>query len=362
MSGSDSLNVLIAGGGAAALEAAFRLQRVAELRVRTTILAPDDYLATHAMAVLVPFAAGAVPHVSLAGLASDAGARLSRGRLASVDTAAHQVITADGTAIDYDALLVAVGAIPHAHPHALTFGGPRTDERMHGLIQDVEEGFVRRIAFIVPEGATWPVPLYELALLTAERAYDMCLTPELTMVTPEATPLALFGAEASQALAKRLDDAGVTVVTGTRAEILTSRLVELRPGGDLTVDHVVTLPTFAGPAVPGLPHDRDGYLPVDDHGRVVGASDVFAAGDATHHRIKQGGLACQQADAAADAIAAQAGAAIEPQPYTPTLQGVLLTEGGAMFLRRGTSEGPDQGLLWPPTKIAGRELSRVLSA
>ena len=228
MSGSASLNVLIAGGGAAALEAAFRLQRVAELRVRTTILAPDDYLATHAMAVLVPFAAGAVPHVSLAGLASDAGARLFRGRLASVDTAAHQVITADGAAIDYAALLVAVGAIPHVHPHALTFGGPGTGERMHGLIQDVEAGFVRRIAFVVPEGATWPVPLYELALLTAGRAYDMCLTPELTLVTPEAAPLALFGAEASQALARRLNDAGVTVVTRTRAEILTSRLVEDR--------------------------------------------------------------------------------------------------------------------------------------
>jgi hypothetical protein len=67
-------NVLIAGGGAAALELAFRLQRVAGRRVRTTILAPDEHFATHAMAVLVPFAADAVPRERLAGMASDAGA------------------------------------------------------------------------------------------------------------------------------------------------------------------------------------------------------------------------------------------------------------------------------------------------
>jgi sulfide:quinone oxidoreductase len=365
MTASPPFNVLVAGGGAAALEAAFRLQRVAEQRVRTTILAPDEHFATHAMAVLVPFAAGAVPRVSLAGLASDAGARLHRGRMASVDTAEHRVITADGAAIAYDALLIAIGAVARVHPHALTFGGPGTEERMHGLIQDMEAGFVRRIAFVVPEDASWPVPLYELALLTAERAYDMCLSPELTVITSETTPLALFGARSSEILATQLADAGVRVRSGARAEIVTSRQIELHPGGErLTVDRIVTLPSFEGPAVPGLSHDAGGYLPVDVHGRVRGAPDVYAAGDVTHHRIKQGGLACQQADAAADAIAARAGATIDPAPYVPMLQGVLLTEHASTFLQRepitGRS-GADEEPLWPPTKIAGRELSRHLS-
>jgi sulfide:quinone oxidoreductase len=361
MSDSNTLNVLIVGGGSAALEAAFRLKRVAERRVRVTILAPDEYFATHAMAVLVPFAAGAVPRESLAGLAFDAGAQLRRGRMTSVDTAEHHVVTADGETIAYDALLIAVGAVPRAHPHAVAFGGPGTEERMHGLIQDLEAGFIRRIAFVVPEDATWPVPLYELALLTAERAYDMCLRPELTVVTPEEAPLALFGAEGSRTLATRLTDAGVTLLNGTHAEIVTSRLVELHPGGRrLSVDRVVTLPTFEGPAVPGLPHDAAGYLPVDAHGRVRGVPDVYAAGDATHHRVKQGGLACQQADAAAEAIAARAGTAIEPRPYTPVLQGVLLTERASTFLGRNPTadtSGADEASCWPPTKIAGRELS-----
>jgi sulfide:quinone oxidoreductase len=359
MSDPRPFNVLLVGGGTAALEAAFRLQRVAENRIRTTILAPDEYFVTHAMAVLVPFAAGAIPHESLAALASDAGAALRRGRMTAVDTDGHVVFTDFGEAIGYDALLIAVGGVPSSHPHALAFGGPGTEERMHGLVQDVEAGFARRIAFVVPAETTWPVPLYELALMLAERAYEMCLYPELTVVTSEKAPLALFGDSGSRALEARLESAGVRLVTGKRAAIVTSRLVALEPSGErLEVDRVVTLPTVAGPAVPGLPHDPDGFLPVDRHGRVAGTPDVYAAGDATNHRVKQGGLACQQADAAAESIAARAGAAIEPQPYLGILQGVLLTERDATFLGQGATEDrPDDSLWWPPTKIAGRELA-----
>ena len=53
--------------------------------------------------------------------------------------------------------------------------------------------------------------------------------------------------------------------------------------------------------------------------------DVFAAGDIANFPIKQGGLAAQQADAAAEAIAAEAGAQVDPQPFKPVLRGILLT-------------------------------------
>jgi len=367
MSGSEPFEVLIAGGGCAALEAAFRLQRVAEGRVDTTILAPDEHFATQALSVLVPFAAGHTPHESLADLASRAGARLRRGRLASVDTAERRVATDGGETIAYDALLVAVGAVQRApYPHVLAFGSPGTADRMHGLVQDLEAGYVRRIAFVVPDGASWPVPLYELALMTAERAYDVGESCELTLVTPEAAPLALFGPDVSHALATRLYAAGVTVLTGVHADVPRSGVIDLQPGGErLTVDRIVALPEAGGPAVNGLPRDAAGFLPVDRHGKVTGMADVYAAGDATTSPIKQGGLACQQADAAAEAIAAQAGAAIEPQPCRALLQGVLLTERDTTFLRREPERAEDDNtaasehaLWWPPTKIAGRELAR----
>jgi sulfide:quinone oxidoreductase len=366
MSDLQPLRVLIVGGGAAALEAAFGLQRLAGERVDVTIVAPDELFATQALAVLGPFAAGHAPREPLAGIAAKAGARFRRARMARVDVDGHQVVTTDGEAIGYDVLLVAVGAVAHErHPRALTFGSPGAGERMHGLIQDLEDGYVRRVAFVIPGDVSWPMPLYELALMTAERAYDCSAHCELMLLTAEDAPLALFGSEASRALEVRLADAGVGLLTGVHVEVLEPRLLELHPGGDrLHVDRVVTLPRLEGPSVPGLPADAGGFIPVDRHGRVAGAADVYAAGDATQFPIKQGGLACQQADAVAEAIAARAGAAVVPRPYTAMLQGVLLTEREATFLQRDAGgTGGDESALsatplwWPPSKIAGRELA-----
>jgi sulfide:quinone oxidoreductase len=371
MSDSRRAKVLIVGGGSAALEAAFHLQRLAEDRVETTILAPDEHFATQALAVLAPFGAGHVPREPLAALAADAGARLRRGRMVSVDAAGHHILTADVETLPYDALLIAVGAVQQRPwPHTLTFGTPGAGERMHGLVQDLEAGYVRRVAFLVPAGASWPVPLYELALMAAERAYEQCQHCELVVATAEDAPLGLFGAEPSRGLAGRLAKAGVTLVTGVHVDVPAARRVELHPGGRrLTVDRVVTLPVLEGPAVEGLPRDARGFLPVDRNGRVTGVDDVYAAGDATCFPIKQGGLACQQADAAAEAIAASAGADITPRPYAPILRGILLTEHAATFMLRdaGGAAGDDgraseRPLWWPPTKIAGHELGLHLDA
>ena len=63
-----------------------------------------------------------------------------------------------------------------------------------------------------------------------------------------------------------------------------------------------------GPGIDGLPADEDGFIPVDDHGRVKGVEDIYAAGDGTNFPIKQGGLGTQQADAVAEHIAHRVGA------------------------------------------------------
>src|SRR5919202_5856581 len=105
-------NVLIAGGGPAALEAALRLHRVAAGLVTTTLLAPEGDFVYRPLSVLDPFAAGGATAYPLARIAADAGAAHKPGTLARVDAAAHLAITRDGEQVPYDVLLVAAGATP----------------------------------------------------------------------------------------------------------------------------------------------------------------------------------------------------------------------------------------------------------
>ena len=85
----------------------------------------------------------------------------------------------------------------------------------------------------------------------------------------------------------------------------------LADGASLDADLVVALPQPAGPAIPGLPSDAHGFLPVDRYGHVLGAPGVWAAGDATARPLKQGGLAAQQAEVAARSLAAKLGATLD---------------------------------------------------
>jgi sulfide:quinone oxidoreductase len=356
---SGGFRVVIAGAGPAGVEAALALQRIAGDRVITTIVAPERFVHLPPTP-LSPFAAGDRYRIPLAGLA---GAGLLQGRLISVDATAREVSVGGDETLTYDALLVAIGGNQLSpYPRSLAFGAPGTEERMHGLIQDLEDGYVKRVAFVVPPGASWPLPVYELALMTAARAFDMCVSVELTLVTPEPSPLAVFGDEVSQDVARLLATAGIVVRSRVEAEMPRHNRLELSPTGErLDVHRVVTVPVLRGPAIEGLPHDGAGFLPVDPHGRVSGAPCVYAAGDATDFEIKQGGIACQQADAAAEAIAADAGVAIEPTPFKAVLRGLLLTEHDARWMQRdlGKESGGEVDE-WPRTKFVGRELLRLL--
>jgi sulfide:quinone oxidoreductase len=354
-------NVLIVGGGPAALEAALALHRLAGERVAVTLLAPESKLSYRPLSVLSPFAAGEMPTYPLGQMAADAGFTHVRGRLARVDAVAHEVVTVEGETIGYDVLVVASGARPvEPFPAATAFTGSLGDqERLHGIVQDVEAGYVRRVAFVVPPGISWPLPLYELALMLAERAYEMCAEVELHLVTPEQSPLALFGERAGAQVARLLGEAKVSVHTGAAPEITGPGRLRVAPQGrTLEVDRIVSLPRLEGPAIAGLPADPGGFLVTDAHGRVQGAPDVYAAGDVTAFAVKQGGLACQQADAAAAHIAARAGAPVAAEPFVPVLRGMLVTERSAHFMRDNRVAG--RALWWPPAKIAGRELAAYL--
>ena len=76
------LNVLIAGGGRAGLEAMLRLHRVAGPQTQVTLLAPNEEFVNHALDAVLPFATSLhAPHTELKSLAAAGSAGLCRGRV-----------------------------------------------------------------------------------------------------------------------------------------------------------------------------------------------------------------------------------------------------------------------------------------
>ena len=167
-------------------------------------------------------------------------------------------------------------------------------------------------------------------------------------------------------LAELLAQEGIEFIGSTVADVGHGYVL----AGDRRIDvnRTIALPVPAGPAIAGLPSDPSGFIAVDQHGWVSGIEDVYAAGDATTFPIKQGGLAAQQAVAAAESIAARHGTDLDPQPFRPVLRGDPRTGGQERWMRARAGDTPGEArsslraLWWPPTKISSRYLSPPISS
>jgi sulfide:quinone oxidoreductase len=355
--------IVIAGGGIAGLEALIALRHHLGAGARIDLLEAGLDLVERPMTVAEPFGAPAAKRFDLARIAADHDAALRPDRLASVELGERRVRTVRGDVLDYDALLVAVGARPDAAvPGALTFWGPRSVAALRDLLDDVVALRVSTVAFALPAGVAWALPLYELALMTAEHLREAGVDDaRLVLVTPERDPLDVFGAATASRIRALMAQRRIAL----RAQAVALRLgpdgLVLADGRTEAAERVVALPRLGGPWIGGLPHDSEGFIPTDPHGAVPGAPAVWAAGDGTAFPIKQGGLAAQQADAAAAAIAARLGAAIEPAPFRPVTRGLLLDPRGARFLKDESSDMADAALWWPPAKVATRYLAPYLA-
>ena len=265
-----------------------------------------------------------------------------------------------------------MGARLHpAFAHGLTIDDRVLDEQLHGLIQDVEGGYVHSLAFVAPSAIPWPLPIYELALMTAARAYDAQSEVSITIATPEDAPLAIFGSTVSEAVSQLLDENGIRTITSAHCAVPEPGCVSVHPGNRiLRVDRVVALPQLSGPSTPGVPGGaKGGFIPIDTHCNVRGLQNVFAAGDATDFAINHGGIAAQQADTAAEAIASLAGAPVEPKPFHPVIHAILLGADKPLYLSahvtggHGSSSQISEKPTWsPPSKIAAKYLAPYLES
>ncbi len=360
---ADRHRVVIAGGGVAGLEALVALRTLAGSRVDVTLISPCEEFALRADAVATAFGRRAPAQHHVARIAEAHGATYLHDALHVVHREYDLALTQVGRELRYDSLLVAVGGNPHPHPalhDALTFCGMRDVPAMAQLLGDVDAGRATSVLFVVPPSASWTLPLYELALLCAEHALERSVPCDVTIATHEAEPLGPLGHDAGVAIERSLAERGIDLRRRlTIGRLEGGRLLDLRGNVLAQADRVVALPLLAGPRVRGLPHDRDGFIPVDEQSAIRGVRGAFAAGDATTIPYKQGGLAAQQGDIAARAIARAAGADVAVGALHPMLRAHLAAGSSPTWFSAPASAtdatpavAGDAPLWWPPTKVA----------
>ncbi|MBS1879221.1 MAG: FAD-dependent oxidoreductase [Actinobacteria bacterium] len=364
--------VVIVGGGVASLEAALTLRELAGDRAAVEIYSARSDFVYRPYAVGKPFGSAVLKTYDLPALVQRCGAELHTDSIVAVDAGARLASTYDGVSIAYDYLIFAAGASRQwPIPGATTFWGIAEVSDVEEVMARFEAGEIRRVAFTMPGVESWPLPMYELALLAeAELSRAGVENAELTVVTPEDAPLQVFGRGASEAVATLLAERGVEVISGTHPVRFHGGRLQVAPGDSLRFDAVISLPRLEGRAVRGLLHDSKGFVRIDDHCRVLNRERVYAAGDTTTFPVKQGGIAAQQADVAAEAIAAELGVPIEPRRFDPILRGVLWTGHEALFLQGwlGGGHGETSTLSEAPPwdegedKIVARRLAPFLAA
>ena len=364
-------SVLIAGGGVAALEAALALDRLAGDRVEVTICSPRRDFVYRPYAVGVPYGVSRVTTLDCSRLVAAAGVGYRPDSIASVDCDARLAVTHDGESIPYGDLIVCPGArLLWPVPGAITFWGIADEADVAKVMASIRAGGVRRVAFTMPATESWALPLYELALLARAELDRAGEDAELFIVTPEDAPLEIFGREVAEGMAELLVERRIGIVTGTHPVRFEDGFLETVPAGLLPFDAVVSLPKLEGRRIRGVPHDVEGFIRIDPHCRVIGRERVYAAGDVTSFPVKQGGLATQQADVAAEAIASRVGADLTPEEFDPLLRAVLWTGEGRRYLQGWLSGGHGETSTMteaPPWgndagKIVGRYLTNFLAA
>ena len=365
---NERKKIFIAGGGVAGIEALLALRELAADRIEVTLAAPTPEFVYKPLTVQEPFSSEPATRLELEPLVSEAGGTFVQRGVRRVDPNRRIAELDDDSRLDFDAAVVCVGAIAApALPHAVTL---RTDGEpidIDAQLREASEHEFHRIAFLVPATGTWPLPVYELALMAERRARELSLDVRIVIVTPEPEPLIVFGRLASDAVKSLLATRGIEVRTSARAEEDERGATVLEPWHErLDVGALIALPELRGPAIEGLPADERGFIPIDEHAQVEGVDDVYAAGDGTTFPIKHGGLGTQQADAAAEHIAAKAGAAVEAAPFHPVIRGKLITGDESLNLQADIAGGGGEGvssldyLWWPPQKIAGKYLAAKL--
>ncbi len=367
MAEMEDSRILVAGGGVAALETVLALNELSDGAVSATLISPEPEFTYRPLLVREPFTAETADRTALAPALDQLGVGFELASVKRLDPDERVLGLDDGRELDFDYAVICAGAqmLP-ALAGAHTLWVEQSPTTIDQILAGLPDG--GHLDLIVPAGVSWTLPLYEFALMAARRlSEDDDHGIRISLITPEHAPLAIFGTAASDQVGELLELRGVELFTDTFVREGEDGALATSAEGPALDGVAVALPVMEGRPIEGVPADACGFIPSDDHGRVIGLDRVFAAGDGTTFPIKQGGIATQQADAVAETIVAELGFPVDPQPFKPVLRGKLLTGAESVNLRFDVHGGAGEGavssdyLWWPPHKVSGRYLAPWLA-
>ncbi len=349
----------IIGGGVAALEAMLALDAISYSGADVHLFSPEPKFVLKPLAVSTGFGRGGLLNFDLPKLTATAGATFHNLSVSEVVTHRRLIRLSDNSEFNYDYLIASPGTEPlPSVPGATPYWGPAGNEAVTEAVAMLRDREDVKVVVTMPEGGSWPLPLYELALLISAELGSGTST---TIVTPERSPLDLFGKASTEKVATLLRNRNIATLLETAPAEYRDGVLVTTDGRQIEADLAVTLPLLTGRRIPGLPFDERGFIPVDDFGQIEQHSREFAAGDVTSVPVKFGGLATEQADVVVAAIAAAAWGGPAPEPFKPVYRGTLVTSDGLVGLGPGAESSAPYG--WDPTeKVHGKYLMPFLKA
>ena len=392
--------VCVVGAGTAGLEGLLAAREQLGAGAELRLIAPEHEFRYRPTSPGSLFRPARERGLAIADLVAEVGATWVADRADIIYEAERNLLTRDGDTVDFDFLLLAIGA---RSKRALRQG--HVWERgadpgfLDQIIDGIAAGEVRSVAVAVPRGARWPIPAYELALILAWTATGT--DAQVTLLTAEEKPLSALGRDATDAVTRELDAAGVEVVTGVEvidesernaqtpqlaevllvpeepadeADVLIGKPsdpagVQFGTGSAAEFERLISLPTVVGPFINGVATDAVGLIEVDEALKVCGSERVWAAGGCIAAALEHSALSARQADAAVAAIAAaiagKAPAGSTRSSEAPELTGILLTGAREQWLAEnpiGTHEPSTRCLWWPPGRAVGHMLAQRIAA
>jgi sulfide:quinone oxidoreductase len=330
-------NIVILGGGFAAIAAAEKLSEKIDAGHDITVVSASDHFTFYP--ALVPMIFGDFDpddiHFDLKPRLAERGIRFIRGNVIDIDAGGRTVKLAgedvEGT-IHYDYLVVALGRrlaterVPgfYEHAHHLLGVGPAL--KFKNAIASFGSGSI--VVGLCPD-ALLPVPVCESALALADKfkAQIAAGTVEVTAVFPTTLEKAFAGASLFRDIDGEFDRKGIRMVSDFAVERVGERVIHSALGASLHYDLLLLVPPFRGQTP--LRHlaavtDSGGFAQVNDRLQVRGSDRIYAAGDIVSlPGPRFGYMAIRQGKVVAENIASQLRGEEPQTEYTHKIEWAL---------------------------------------